>query len=237
MCLFQRGGGYFSPQGDCIFDNETGVQTMLWFVPLVAGAKKISSNLGTGQILTQAVEDGYFLSLVCPDWRSKVLEKDIPKMAGKMALMPLPAVAPGGRRTSTWGGTMLGITKHSKDPDLAWKLALHLYLNKPDLGERFHDTNIIPALRAAWQQPAFAEKRPYWSDQPLGELYAALAPQAPHQYTSAFITKANEKLGEALVDCVQRYKASGDADFEPYVRTRLKQSADQVRLLIRRNPY
>ncbi|MDQ3813288.1 MAG: extracellular solute-binding protein [Armatimonadota bacterium] len=237
MCLFQRDGGYFSPQGECIFDNETGVQTMLWYVPLVAGAKRIASNLGTGQILTRAVEDGYFLCLIAPDWRSKIIEKDIPKMEGKMALMPLPAVTPGGRRTSTWGGTMLGITRHCQNPDLAWKLALHLYLDKEDLGQRFRDTNIIPALRAAWHQPTFAEKRPYWSNLPLGEMYAALAPQAPYQYTSPFIAKARDKLGEALVDCVQYYKNNGDRGFEPFVRQRLKQSANQVRLLIRRNPY
>ena len=29
----------------------------------------------------------------------------------------------GGRRTSTWGGTMIGITKHSKDVDRAWEIA------------------------------------------------------------------------------------------------------------------
>lgn len=237
MCLFQRGGGYFTPSGDCILDNETAVQTMLWYVPLAAGSKRISNSLGAGQILTKAVEDGYFLCLIAPDWRTKTFESTIPRVAGKMALMPLPMVSPGGRRTSTWGGTMLGITKQCREQDLAWRLALHLYLDKPELGERFRDTNIIPALRDAWQQPAFEEKRPYWSNQAVGTLYANLAPQAPFQYTSPFITAAKAKLGEALVACVQYYNAHGEAGFEPYTRARLKQSADEIRTLIRRNPY
>lgn len=237
MCLFQRGGGYFNPKGDCIFDNETGVQTMLWFVPLVAGPNKIGNNLGGGQILTRAVEDGYLLCLVTPDWRSKSYEKDIPRVAGKMALMPLPAVTPGGRRTSTWGGTMLGITKRCKNPDLAWKFAMHLYLDEDGLGERFRGTNILPALRSAWKHPAFQEPRPYWSGQRLGALYASLAPQVPFQYTSPLIVTAKAKLGQALVSCVQYYNAHGDQGFERYVRTRLKQSADEVRKMIRRNPY
>jgi arabinosaccharide transport system substrate-binding protein len=237
MCLFQRGGGYFDPQGNCIFDNETAVRTMQWYVPLVAGPQKIGNNLGGGMILTKAVEDGYLLCLVCPDWRSKGIEKDIPRMAGKMALMPLPAVAPGERRTSTWGGTMLGITKHCAHPDLAWDLARHFYLDKADLAQRFRGTNILPALREAWKEPAFREPRPYWSGQPLGALYAALAPQVPFQYTSPFITTAKAKLGEALVACVQRYNSRGPDDFEPFVRARLHQSADEVRRLIGRNPY
>lgn len=236
--LFQRGGGYFNPQGECIFDNETAVQTMLWFVPLVAGPGKIGNNLGSGQILTKALEDGYLLCLLCPDWRSKLtFESDTPRMAGKMALMPLPAVAPGGRRTSTWGGTMLGITRRCRQPELAWQFALHLYLDKAELAQRFRGTNILPALREAWDQPAFHEPRPYWSGQPIGELYARLAPQVPFQYTSPFIVTAKTKLGEALVDCVQFYEREGGSDFEPYVRARLKQSADEVRAMIRRNPY
>lgn len=236
-CLFQRGGGYFDPQGACIFDNETAVQTMLWYVPLVAGPNKIGRDLGGGQILTRAVEDGYLLCLFAPDWRTKSFEKDIPRMAGKMALMPLPAVHPGGRRTSTWGGTMIGITRRCKYPDLAWALALHLYLNKDDLAERFRGTNILPGLREAWEHPAYHEPRPYWSNQPLGALYAKLAPQVPFQYTSPFIQTAKTKLGEALVACVQRYERYGANGFEPFVRRRLKQSADEVRALIRRNPY
>jgi arabinosaccharide transport system substrate-binding protein len=236
-CLFQRGGGYFTPEGECIFDNEIGVQTMLWYVPLVAGKQRIANSLGAGQVLTKAVEDGYFLCLIAPDWRTKTFEMTIPRVAGKMALMPLPAVTPDGRRTSTWGGTMLSITKHSRQQELAWQFALHLYMDKQELGERFRGTNIIPAVRDAWDQPAFHEPRPYWSNQPIGALYAQLAPQAPYQYSSPFITAASAKLGEALVACVQYYNANGEQGFEKYTRSRLKQSADEVRALIRRNPY
>ncbi len=237
MCLFQRNSALFDIKGNVIFDGETGVKTMLWFVPLIAAKDRIANNLGGGQILTKAVEDGYFVCLVCPDWRSKSIEKDIPSMSGKMKLMPLPAVSPGQRRTSTWGGTMIGITKQCKHPDLAWQLILHLYLDKKELGQRFNDTNILPALRAAWKQPEFDEKREYWSGQKLGNLYSALAPDVPAQVTSPFIAQGKAKLGEALVDCITYYRANGDKNFESYARTRLKKSGDELRALIARNPY
>jgi arabinosaccharide transport system substrate-binding protein len=237
MCLFQRGGGYFDPQGNCIFDDETAVQTMLWYVPLVAGPKKIGNTLGGGQLLTRAMEDGYMLCFIAPDWRSKFFETDTPRVSGKMALMPLPAVTPRGRRTSTWGGTMLGITKRCAHQDLAWQFAMHLYLDKPKLAERFKSNNILPAMKAAWDQPAFHEPNPYFSNQPLGDTYARLAPSVPPQYSSPFVQTAKTKFGEALVMCVQRYEANGDKDFEPFVRRQLKQNADEVRTLIARNPY
>ena len=232
--LTQRGGGYFDQSGNVIFDNEIAVRTMLWYVPLVAGKGRIANSLGAGQVLTKAVEDGYFVCLIAPDWRTKTFEDTIPRVKGKMALMPLPQAEPGGRRTSTWGGTMLGITKSSKSPDLAWQFALHLYLDKAELGERFRGTNIIPAVRDAWNQPAFREPRAYWSGQWLGSEYAKLAPQTPYLYTSPYIMAARSKLGEALVGCIQHYNANGDKGFEAFTRARLKQSADQLRALGRR---
>ena len=69
--LFQRGGGYFDADGNCILDNETAVKTMAWYIPLVAGPHKIGNNLGGGQVLTQAVESEYLLCLVAPDWRTR----------------------------------------------------------------------------------------------------------------------------------------------------------------------
>jgi len=238
MLLFQRDGGYFDSEGHLIMDNEIACETMRWYVPLVAGSARIGNSLGGGtQILTQAVEQGYLLCLICPDWRSKFFEVDIPRMKGKMALMPLPAVRPGGRRTSTWGGTMVGITKHCPRPDLAWELAKHLYLDREQMGERFRNTNILAPLRDAWDLPAFKEARPYWSNQPIGALYAKLADQTPPQYTSPFITLAKTKMGEALVACVQYYRDHGEEGIADFVRQALKESADEVRNAMKRNPY
>ena len=235
--LFQRGGGYFNPQGQCILDDETSVQTMLWYVPLVAGPKRIANTLGGGQLLTRAMEDGYILCYMAPDWRTKFFESDTPRVSGKMALMPLPAATPNGRRTSTWGGTMLGITKKCADQDMAWKFALHLYTDKPKLAERFQASNILPAMKAAWTEPAFHAANPYFSNQPLGDTYARLANDVPPQYTSPLIVTAKTKLGEALVSCVQYYNANGNRGFEAFARRQLKQSAGEVRVLLARNPY
>jgi ABC-type glycerol-3-phosphate transport system substrate-binding protein len=218
-------------------DNEASVQTMLWYVPLVAGPSPIGNNLGGGQILTKAVEDGYLLCLVTPDWRSKGYENDISRVSGKMALMPLPAVKPGGPRTTTWGGTMVGITKKSKHPELAWELAKFFYLNTRDLAARFLQTNILPPVPAAWKNAAFHKKRAYWSNQALGDEYAKLAPLVPFQYTSPFIPTAKSKLGEALATCVQYYNAHGPDGFEPYVRRTLASKANDIRRLTERNPF
>lgn len=237
VMFFQRDGGYFDSQGNCTLDNEIAVQTMRYYAPLVAGKYRIGNDLGGGQIFTRALEDGYYLFMVAPDWRSKVIEQDVPKVGGRMALMPLPAFTPGGRRTSTWGGTMIGITKRCADPELAWELIMHLYLNKEALAQQFRNTNILPPARDLWDHPAYDEPRPFWSNQPLGRLYANLAPQTPPQYTSPYIGLAKAKLSEALIACVDYYNRYGERGFDGFVRQQMERAAAEVRRQMRRNPY
>lgn len=235
--LFQRDGGYFDADGTLTMDSPTALATLKWYVPLVAGPQRIGNDIGGRDIFTRAVEKGYFLSFICPDWRSKVAETHVASMHGKMALMPLPAFEPGGRRTSTWGGTMLGITRKCANRELAYGLARHLYLNPEDLAERFRDLNILPPLKDAWKLPAFNEPRAYWSAQRIGKLYAELADDVPPQYTSPFILLAKNKMSEVVSACAIYYNAHGDDGFDAYARARLKDAADYVRTQMRRNPF
>lgn len=235
--LFQRDGGYFDADGNVTMDNDVALKTLLWYIPLVAGPDKIGNDIGGREIFTRAVERGYFLSFICPDWRSKSVETHVASMAGKMALMPLPAFEPGGRRTTTWGGTMLGITRKCREKALAFELAKHLYLNPEYLAERFRDLNILPPLKDAWKLPAINEPRPYWSGQRIGTLYAQLAEQVPPQYTSPFIRLAKNKMSEVVAACAAYYNRHGNEGFEDFARRRLKEAADYVRIQMKRNPF
>ncbi|HVK02387.1 MAG TPA: extracellular solute-binding protein, partial [Armatimonadaceae bacterium] len=236
ILLFQRDGGYFDRDGKVIFDNEVAVETMLFYVPLVAGKGRIGNALGWGQETNRALEDGFIMTMFAPDWRTKTFENEVGAVEGKMALMPLPAVKPGGRRTSTWGGTMLGITKASRNQDLAWELAKFLYTSDRDLAERFAGTNIIPPVRSAWDLPEFKRPNAYYGGIALGTAYAKLAPETPPQYGSPFVELAKQKLGQAVVACVARYNQQGEKGFEEFARATLKGKADEVRRVMARTP-
>ncbi len=238
ILLFQRDGGYFDADGELILDNEIAVETIAWFVPLVKGPGRIAASPGMfGQSFAKAVQDGYTLCSFCPDWKTWGFQNDIASMAGKMKLMPLPAVRKGGRRTSTWGGTMLGLTRKCRDKELAWTLARHMYMDPNDLGERFRELNILPPFKDAWRHPAFHESRPYWSGQQIGTEYIQLADEVPPQYTSPFIQLAKSKLGEVVASCVAAYDPDRPEGFRDFVRRRLKQAADEIRKQMKRNPF
>jgi ABC-type glycerol-3-phosphate transport system substrate-binding protein len=165
------------------------------------------------------------------------VQMDTPLMAGKLALIPVPAWRAGGLHTTTWGATGLAITRQCKNFDLAWKLAMRLYYNPAELGPRFRSTNILPPLKAAWTQPAFFEPRPFWSGQRLGQIYSALAPDVPAQPPSPYMLQATLKLSEAFANAWQYYKVHGEIGLHEYTLSELHRCANDIRTLIHRNVF
>jgi len=237
LLLVQHGGNMFGPNGEVTFDSEAAVDVVCWYVKQIEKPTLMTFPCGWGQNLSKAMLDGLCLFYICPDWRTAQFEADVPSLKGKLALMPLPAWEPGGRRTTTWGGTGLTITRQCKDPDLAWKLAMYLYYDKDQLGPRFASTNILPPLKSAWDLPQFSEPRPFFSGIALGRAYAELAPQVPEENDSPFMMQGRDKLSEAFANASIYYHDHGEDGLREYTRGELKRCADRVRELVSRNVF
>lgn len=237
ILMLQRGAQLFDVQGRVAFDTPLVADTIAWYVRQTAGPQPIGYSAGSGQSLTRAMDDGLVLFYWCPDWRTSQFEMDMPHLAGKLALMPLPAWEPGGRRTSTWGGTGLAITKACERPELAWELAKFLYLNAPDLGKRFRSMNIVPPLKDAWDLPAFEEPRSFWGGQAIGTLYADLATETPPSYVSPYSGLASTKLTEAYLSSVAHFERHGERGLLAHIQGELTDGADYVRAALRRNVF
>jgi arabinosaccharide transport system substrate-binding protein len=229
LLLLQRGGGLFDASGNVSMDSQEAVQVIDWYVHQVQGPHRIANDCGWTQPLLKAMSDGLVLFYLTPDWRSRVFELDAPSLTGKMALMPLPAWHPGGRRTSVWGGTGLIITKRNKHLDQAWELAKLLYFDSSALGQRFRTTNIVAPFKEAWDLPELRTPNPYYSNQPIGKLYATLAPDTPAKYTSAVAPVAFAAINQTLSRAALYFQTHGDDGLLDYIRRELKSSADRVR--------
>ena len=232
MFIAQHGGQIFDEQGTVAFDAEASVDVIEWYVKQCFGPNRIAFSAGWGQTLAKSLSDGLVLFYVCPDWRTRQFQMDVPSVGGRMKLMPLPAWEPGGRRTSTWGGTGMAFTKQVRDRgkfDLAWDLAMRLYYDPKELGPRFAATNILPPLKSAFDLPELKRPRPFYNGQPIGELYARLAPQVPPTPSSPYETLAGAKLLEAYTRSAQYYEKNGEGGLRDVIRAELKRAAEEVR--------
>jgi arabinosaccharide transport system substrate-binding protein len=209
---------------------------MCWYVKQIQGDGRIAFPCGWGQNLSKAMIDGLVLFYFCPDWRTMQFEFDVPSLKGKMALMPLPAWEPGGRRTSTWGATGLAFPKRGRNFELAWKLAMHLYYDPPQLGPRFAQTNILPPLKESWKQPEFHATDDYWGVS-LGELFVPLADDVPPAPSNAYHYTAINKLSKAFTKAARHYREHGEQGLREVAQRELKRSAEEVRAEMRRNIF
>jgi len=97
LLMRQRGVDLFNANGDCAFDNEIVLDTIIWLIHQIRGEGRIGLACEWGQSFSQAMVSGTVLFYFAPDWRTKVFQLDVPSMKGKLAIMPLPAWQEGGR--------------------------------------------------------------------------------------------------------------------------------------------
>ena len=227
--LLQRGGQLFDEHGRVAFNSDETVEVFRWYLRQTLGPKRIAHDCGWRQPLMKAVSDGLALFFWAPDWRTYEFQDGLPLLRGKLALMPLPAWHPGGRRTSVWGGTGLLISKATQRPDLAWDLAKFLYFDREQMGRLFADTNIIPPVKAAWNLPELNRPNPFYSNQPLGRLYADLAAETPPVYSAALDAVAHTKFDAAFSRAIEYYKDHGEQGLDQKIRSELSYAEAYLR--------
>ena len=230
--LLQRGGGFFDSQGDVVIDSEIAIETLEFFVSLFNEHKIATPVYGTWHgdpSNYAAMQDGKILSILAPDWYVGLLQSQVPQMSGKWKAISLPAWEHGGRRTTTRGGTMIGITKQCKNPDLAWEFLKFTYFDRASLINRFETTLIIPPLRAAWDAPALKQPLEYLGGQPLGELFIELAPNIPPRYQNPYWSEAADLLNNAIFAAVTEKQTPRQVLTELAEKVRTTIAKDQER--------
>jgi arabinosaccharide transport system substrate-binding protein len=239
--MLQAGGALFDAQERLVMHSESNARVLATVVSWTTGPNRIAVNAPEFDAAGNKMRlDGTVLFSFMPDWLTSAWQQDLPQLAGKVKLMPLPAWEKGGRRTTVMGGTMLGIPKHTKDFDSAWRYAKYLYLS-PDLARAlFRTTGIISPVKRHWTDPVYDEPSTYFGGQRRGRLYIAAAPHVPPRTSSPYNTLAQSKMAEsalALKAYATQYGRYTVADLVPEARRLLAQAETQVRELIQRNVF
>lgn len=214
--MFLQAGGLFDVDERPIVANEAN-EVMLSHLALWIAE-------GPGQIATQADEftasgnrmriEGRVLCALMPDWLTGIWRADLPQLSGRVKVMRLPAWERGGRRASTWGGTMLGIPTSARHPDAAWKVATDLYFSEELARALFTSTGIITPVIEHWPKAWYDEPNAYFSGQPIGRLYVDAAGDVPPRVNSVHNFAARQAVRDALAALRDHAEATGAADAE-----------------------
>lgn len=241
LLLLQSGGGLFDEFGRPTLDLPVNAEVVAQIVAWCAGPQRIAADApyfsASGNRL---LFDGYVLASFMPDWMCNIWRNEIPQLAGKVKLMPLPAWTRGGRRTSVWGGTMVGISRTAADIDSAWKFAKHLYLS-PDLArELYVRGDIVTPVKSLWSDPIFDQPDAYFSGQPKGRLFINLASEVPLRHSSPFGVLAATRFQNVVVELARRTRRGSAADEEArraQARELLSVAQREITASVRRNVF
>ncbi len=228
--LLQRGVNVVDDQNQVRVNDPKVLATLLDYVRMIDdGPQRIGASTASGnQSYSQDFASGYIGAMFCPDWRLKYVKDYAPSLAGKLKVMPMPAWPDSPYRTSTWGGTMMGIPRNARDPELSWSLLEKLYLTPEGLADTMHRTYILPPVKTVWNDPIFEETDPFYSNQPVRKLIRELGSNVPPRYVSPASTVAQAELSMVLIKAIARHHANGDAGLEEYCRGLLDEATNAV---------
>lgn len=245
VLLLQAGGGFFDEKLNVTMDSEVNARVLATVAGWCAGPGRIAADAPNFSLSgNQLKAEGFVVCSFMPDWMCDIWKHEIPTLSGKLKLMPLPAWEKGGRRTSVWGGTMLGIpktaAKDEADFQKLWEFAKHLYLSDELARELWRRGGIVTPVRSHWSDPIFDEPSEYFSAQPVGRRYIEMAPFIPARSSSPYNTLAMQRMQRALTDLTDEVRAAGGMSQEKRLeraRVHLAVAQEQVAALLSRNVF
>ena len=242
MLLLESGGAIFDARGrptlNAPFNARFLARLATWFTGPRPVARSVDWFSASGH---RMLLDGLVVGLPVPDWYAGIILKlEIPGLAGKLKLMPLPAWERGGRRTSVWGGTMLGIAKCSPRREDAWEVAQYLYLARATAEALFRRNGIVSPIRSHWTDPVYDQPDPYFCGQPVGRLFLDQAPHVPVRTSSPFNEQALTAFDNCLISVTDYAVRTGRADpatLVPEAQRLLDQAQRDITALVGRNAF
>lgn len=212
------------------------LDTLVHYAQMVAGPGQIGANSSPGpQAWVNEFTTGDLGAFLTPDWRVNYLRLYASKeLYGKLAMMPLPRFDPSDARTSTRGGTMVGIPRNAPNPELSWKLIEHFYLNPAAVERRLQVIDIIPPVIDAWSNEKFARPDPLYNGQKTGAMLVELAHEVPEFNATPFTGQAASLLSSALQAQVRLVLSGADESSQrEYARKQLAEADEYLRRSIR----
>jgi arabinosaccharide transport system substrate-binding protein len=215
VMLQQRGINLVDDQNRLHMTNPKVANTLAFYAQVVAGDRKVAgqSTGGTGAF-AKDLADGNICAFVTPDWRITYVKRFSQHLSGRMRMMPLPVFEPGDKRTGTWGGTMIGITKGCEDPKEAWRMIEKLYFSKEGLESRRKFSDVLPPVISLWDDPVYHQPDPYFGGQRANELLIELARDIPVRYVTPATSLANTALSSVLAKATRHVRERGEDGLE-----------------------
>lgn len=158
---------YYDTQNNLVVDSNPAVRQAFDITVDIIDSGLTGKYGAWSEEWVSAFKQAKFATLACPAWMTGVIEGNAgPEAKGKWDVAKVPG------NGGNWGGSFLAVPKQSKHQAEAIKLAKFLTSTKGQIGA-FQAKGPLPSSPQALDDPAIiASKNPYFSDAPVGKIFA-----------------------------------------------------------------
>lgn len=192
--LNQSPENYFSAKDDSyIADRNPSVRNAFQLSGGLAQAHETAGATTYTQAWNVAIKQGSFATIACPAWMlTQIKEAGGDAVSGKWDVTTVPG------NSGNQGGSFLAVPKQSAHPKEAYDLAQ--WLTAPAQQKRlFLSDGILPSEPSVYQDPqVVAHTDPYFSNAPVGQIYAASADRLRPNYRGLHDADVRPEFGRAL---------------------------------------
>lgn len=171
MLIQQTGGGVFDAQGRIIINSQRNVEALEVLRKILESGIAVPVNISTHEYFASFQNDR-IASYPHAVWMGGSIKDYSADTAGDWGVFRLPAVRPGGLRTSNIGGSVLVIPDKGENRDAAWTFVEYALCTREGQLAQYRDFDLFPCLMSVFDDPFFDEPDPFYGGQKVRRLFA-----------------------------------------------------------------
>lgn len=217
MLLQQQGQGIFTPEGAINLTSPAAVKALTLIKSM--NDKGLLDNVKGWDGRVTATKNGKSAVMPSAVWWIGTLTGEMPELANKFTVVPLPAFTHGDTQTSNDGGSTLAVPTQAKNPQLAGSFVKFMLANTDNQVSMMKDEGLFPSYLPALDAPLFHEPQAYFGGEKVYELFATQTPKIPSITYTSDNAKAGDIVSNAVVASVLNHQDPAAA---------LKGAAEQI---------
>lgn len=171
ILIQQNGGQIFDDRGRVAIDSPESRQVMKVLEAMLT--EGITANTAMfGQSFMASFGTDAVATYPMAAWFGGFIKDNAPGTSGDWGLFRLPALEPGGLRTSTNGGSVLIVPDQCTQKDAVWAFVQYMLCTEEVQIAHYRNFDLFPALLSTYDNPFFDEPDAFFGGQNVRRLFA-----------------------------------------------------------------
>ncbi|MGI6458925.1 MAG: ABC transporter substrate-binding protein [Candidatus Hydrogenedentales bacterium] len=171
LLMQQTNGGIFDREGRVIVRSAENVAALEVLRAILEAGIAMPINMA-GPEFYASFQNDTIATYPLAVWLGGSIKDYAAPTAGNWGVFRLPAVTPGGLRTSNLGGSVLVIPNQCRKKEAAWQFVEHVLCTKEAQLAQYRNFDLFPCLMTTFDDPLFDEPDPFYGGQNVRRLFA-----------------------------------------------------------------